>query len=559
MIEAGAAGFEPTKPGLGGRCNIQLCDAPNDCSDSIFKEVPAAQSVTLMTYCFVTSPVQMQRDDGGVNLPRPYGENFETDDALDDLINIRIDRMEKSRRRWGRLADRWIWKTVRNILPPSIILISVAVMAIPEQVNPSIAAISVGFITLFFIGPSLATSNYALKVGLHRLGARGRTRDERDSSIERILNTLTEARLHEYLRLSFLLTYSLLLWLADRYPTGDESRGLLLVSSILAGSIALAHSVLVESRTSTHFDDLPFLVHHAPSQHKSTLQNPLTEILMAHLDPESIQRFNQWEQSVTPFVSTQKTPNQAIEHILNLVHLRGQKMLTQNQLIDEFGKLIGPTNVDSKITHNPHLDLPTLSRLMGHTRAWQSDLFRQVNRLQFGLMDHNESIAGHSWRLDASLPLRCGDSRGDLFVMVNNLGSHETPIELEVHVPDGQPSRQIFRLTPTPVTPPNHPLPIFSNDEEDVVTWLSNLMGAAHVLWLSVAWVDEIEGRQPVRITIRHVDGHTISSDTLWTEVQPRSSGGDSLRRRMGVARTVARRWQNQALSHMDATKFIAP
>jgi len=501
----------------------------------------------------------MQRDDGGVNLPRPYGENFETDDALEDLINIRIDRMEKSRRRWGRLADRWIWKTVRNILPPSIILISVAVMAIPEQVNPSIAAISAGVITLFFIGPSCATSNYALKVGLHRLGARGRTRDERDSSIERILNTLTEARLHEYLRLSFLLTYSLLLWLADRYPTGDESRGLLLVSSILAGSIALAHSVLVESRTSTHFDDLPFLVHHAPSQHKSTLQNPLTEILMAHLDPESTRRFNQWEQSVTPFVSAQKTPNQAIEHILNLVHLRGQKMLTQNQLIDEFGKLIGPTNVDSIITHNPHLDLPTLSRLMGHTRAWQSDLFRQVNRLQFGLMDHNESIAGHSWRLDASLPLRCGESRGDLFVMVNNLGSHETPIELEVHVPDGQPSRQIFKLTPTPVTPPNHPLPIYSNDEEDVVTWLSNLMGAAHVLWLSVAWVDEIEGRQPVRITIRHVDGHTISSDTLWTEVQPRSSGGDSLRRRMGVARTVARRWQNQALSHMDTSKFIAP
>jgi hypothetical protein len=512
-----------------------------------------------MTYCIVTSHGQMQRDDGGVNLPRPYGENFETDDALEDLINIRIDRMEKSRRRWGRLADTWIWKTVRNILPPSIILISVAVMAIPEQVNPSIAAISVGAITLFFIGPSLATSNYALKVGLHRLGARGRTRDERDSSIERILNTLTEARLHEHLRLSFLLTYSLLLWLADRYPTGDESRGLLLVSSILAGSISLAHSVLVESRTSTHFDDLPFLVHHAPSQHKSTLQNPLTEILMAHLDPESAHRFNQWKQSVTPFVSTQKTPNQAIEHILNLVHLRGQKMLTQNQLIDEFGKLIGQANVDSKITHNPHLDLPTLSRLMGHTRAWQSDLFRQVNRLQFGLMDHNESIAGHSWRLDASLPLRCGDSRGDLFVMVNNLGSHETPIELEVHVPDGQPSRQIFKLTPTPVTPPNHPLPIHSNDEEDVVTWLSNLMGAAHVLWLSVAWVDEIEGRQPVRITIRHVDGHTISSDTLWTEVQPRSSGGDSLRRRMGVARTVARRWQNQALSHMDASKFIAP
>ncbi len=501
----------------------------------------------------------MRRDDGGVNLPRPYGENFKTDDALEDLINIRLDRMEKSRRFWGRLADTWIWRLVRNILPPMTILISVAVMAIPDKVNPSIAAICIGTITLLFIAPSVVTSHFALRVGLHRLGARGRTRDERDSSIERILNTLTEARLHENLRLSFLLTYALLLWLADRYPTGDESRGLLLVSSILAASIALAHSVLVERRTPRHFDDLPFLVHHAPSQHKSTLQDPLTEILIAHLDPESTQRFNQWKQSITPIISAKNPPNQAIEHILNLVHLRGQKVLTHHQLLDEFGKLVGPENVDSSIVLNPHLDLPTLSRLMGHTRAWQSDLFRQMNRLQFGLMDHNQSLAGHSWRMDASLPLRCGESRGDLFVMVNNLGSQEAPIELEVHVPDGQPSRQIFRLTPKPVTPPNHPLPMWSNDEEDVVTWLSHLMGAAHVLWLSVAWADEIEGRQPVRITIRHVDGHTISSDTLWTEVQPRSSGGESLRRRMGIARTVARRWQNQALSHMDGSKLIAP
>ena len=141
-------------------------------------------------------------------------------------------------------------------------------------------------------------------------------------------------------------------------------------------------------------------------------------------------------------------------------------------------------------------------------------------------MDHNESIARSSWRMDASLPLHCAESRGDLFVMVNNLSTKKVPIELEVHVPDGQPSRQTFRLTPDPLAPPNHPLPMWSNDEEDVVTWLSNLVGSAHVLWLSLAWDEHIEGRRPVRITIRHIDGHTIGSDTLWTEVSVRSSGG---------------------------------
>ena len=36
----------------------------------------------------------MSRDDGGVILPRPYGEAFDDDDALADLIAKRLNRME---------------------------------------------------------------------------------------------------------------------------------------------------------------------------------------------------------------------------------------------------------------------------------------------------------------------------------------------------------------------------------------------------------------------------------------------------------------------------------
>ena len=35
-----------------------------------------------MTYATLTAPVPMRRDDGGVNLPRPYGEAFEADEGL---------------------------------------------------------------------------------------------------------------------------------------------------------------------------------------------------------------------------------------------------------------------------------------------------------------------------------------------------------------------------------------------------------------------------------------------------------------------------------------------
>ena len=82
----------------------------------------------------------------------------------------------------------------------------------------------------------------------------------------------------------------------------------------------------------------------------------------------------------------------------------------------------------------------------------------------------------------------------------------------------------------------------------DVVSWQSKLVDAAHLLWLGIAWADEIEGRRPVGLTLRHVDGRTIRSDTLWTYVHPRSGRGESMRRRMEQARNLAQRWRSQAV-----------
>ena len=79
----------------------------------------------------------MARDDGGVILPRPYGEAFDDDDALEDLIANRLNRMEKGRRFWGRLANTWSWTFVRNLIPTIAIFTAVAVMAAPNTVEPS--------------------------------------------------------------------------------------------------------------------------------------------------------------------------------------------------------------------------------------------------------------------------------------------------------------------------------------------------------------------------------------------------------------------------------------
>ena len=112
----------------------------------------------------------MARDDGGVILPRPYGEAFDDDDGLEDLIANRLNRMEKGRRFWGRLTDTWLLTLARHLIPMVAIFTSVAVMALPEEVNPSIAAYVSGAIILLFIGPSVISSNFSLWVGLGQTG-----------------------------------------------------------------------------------------------------------------------------------------------------------------------------------------------------------------------------------------------------------------------------------------------------------------------------------------------------------------------------------------------------
>ncbi len=120
----------------------------------------------LMTYQTLTSFVPMRRDDGGVNLPRPYGEGFDLVDGLDELIDNRLERMERARRFWGRLSDKWVWGLFRNLIPPLMIITTIAVMSLTEKFNPSLASMISVILTTIFVIPYVITRNLALWFGM---------------------------------------------------------------------------------------------------------------------------------------------------------------------------------------------------------------------------------------------------------------------------------------------------------------------------------------------------------------------------------------------------------
>ena len=477
--------------------------------------------------------------------------NFAVGGDVEERLAARLARRQSMRHAWGRFADTRPMRFARQALPFALIVSTVMAMAFPVQIDEISIAATFAFAILVLQTPSVAAAGYAYLVGKDQLrkGTRGGRHHEARPGAERIENTLKEAFIHEGLRIGNLLSVSGLLAISAMFEDGNEIRGALLLGGVLLGSVNVVHTLLQERQRPRHAHHLPFLQLHAPSQHEAQLNYLLTELLEAHLDPESAMLFEAWKSDFEAVLQSGARPGISLERFLHLLHLEGEDLIRREVTLREMAEFIRPDLLQPFLHENPHLRLHTMLRLMGHTRAWQRGLFRLLDRLQYDLMDHTEAIANADWRLDLSLPDRCSNSQGDLFLLVNNLGSIDAPVELEIQVPEGQPARQTFRLTPRAVQSPSWSLPLHADAQDDVIHWLSRLTDAGSALWVGLAWEEGVKGRRPVSVTLREVDGKTIQSVTAWTEVARRSSGSESVMRRMQFAQALGRSWHIEAIA----------
>ena len=494
-----------------------------------------------------------------LEIPDPDGNNI----PLDEFEENEEINTDKLRNISVNFSSSLPIKLLRLLLGPIMIFCLIVLMVFSEQVETN----EIGIVMIIFPSIVLLPSWYAAEkqfaTAENDFGDNNKNTDKLSLNsfpgAERILSMIRENRLNERIRLVTFSSVGILVLLHDNFEEGSPGNVLILMTSLILLSIGVAQTIRLErsiQMRSTEFKYLPF---HAPTQHSSQMHTVLSDLIEAHMDPDSASQWSAWLDELKPSIRNKLPASLARERIVQAVYLSnmtgedGTNAWKLNNILTSIvrremrDRIMQQEPVSSEFEDNSSsggkplpFNITTLNRLLEHTEAWQPGLFRIIRRVRNDILSGNVSLTDSEWRMDHDLPLTCSDGQGDLFLMIHNFGETEETVEVEVVVPDGLPISQTFRVTPqpTPSLPAAIPLNTMSMTET-LADRLSILMERGLVLWIGIAWPPKSRGQHPVQIHLRKEGGETISSVVLSTDVLQRSSGSGSTQVRMRRASSL--------------------
>jgi hypothetical protein len=352
----------------------------------------------------------------------------------------------------------------------------------------------------------------------HRLQLRieGFKSKEAYPGVERILNTLHERILRERVRLFSAILSALSLFAVWEIETGYVLGQILVSFSVILGFISWLNTFYLEGSIPMRSNKFPLLSLHAPTLHESVLNRVLTDVLVAHLDPETAGSWDDWTMLLEEKVRDGHSPSAALEHMLTALHLNDRGLLTSEEMMSSIREVYKISALDKLTDTTAKINIVSIQSLLAHTRAWQPGLFRLIDRLHDASKNGELTLSENKWRTDLDLPPRSSDGQSDLFVMVHNGGDSDMTIEVEIVTAHGEPEVQTLRV------------PCKRTRIKEVVT-LDGLLDSALVLWIGLAWPSTVSGPHPVQVTINGDDGNTLSSTivqtTLTSSLHPESAG----------------------------------
>ena len=524
---AGAAGFEPAAPGLGGQCIIQaMLHARPPQSLPLKKSSEEKRPFgPPIVRCHEAPWAARSHMEGPLSpLPTPYGEESGFGAKNERALSRMIARRDAGRRFWTWLSSIRTTSEIRLTLP-AIATVSCAVLLVGWE--HSSIEVSIGLFTVISIlyVPTNMASWFSSMVARDRLSLTVEGHKSKGSypGSERIISTLRDRVIRERLRLISAILGAASLYVVLRLNPGTVLAPSLMASGAFFGTVCILNSLRLEGSMPMRSNDFTLLSLHAPTLHDSILKSVLTDSLKAHLDPETSDLWDEWMDSLEFSVRTGQTPRTAVEHVLQSIHWEQRGIIDRNRLISEVKTVFKIAATDSLFDSSNKFNASSLSKLLAHTRAWEPGLFRLLDRL-------HDSVAGpqgedfEKWRLDLDLPPRCSEGQGELFVMLHNHTGEAKTVELDIIVAKGEPAFQSLRLS-APTTP--HPS-MSSGDQVDKISKLVTMLERAVVLWIGIAWPDSESGPHPVQVTLKGESGETLSSmvvqTSLTTGVNPESA-----------------------------------
>lgn len=489
-------------------------------------------------------------------LPDPYGHGFVRAENPVERTMEKWLQQERLRLRFGLLARHPGMLFLRMLFGASV-----AVVALLSVLTPTFAPANPGYVILIWSLPFLFGTVPPLLAGesmWQSIQARISLREIDDKAtsgklslrsqpgMDRILEGLTDVRRHNTVNIMLALSAVFLLGLGTVIREDSLVWNLSFLVSMTLGFAHTFHSYFTSDTVRQMGDEMPCLVHHAPTHHPTQLGSILGELIVLHLDPDLYLDWLEWLTDFRKSVLSGYDKDQSWERVLYILHLNAKGDLSDAVAKQELTEFIRPDAIhDILLDSEAKFNWRSLQRLLAHARVWQPSAFRLLERLQLDLLSGSPMMLRSPWRMDVAIDPECDEGTGHLFIALNNQTFEQTVARIEVVCPGGEPFARDHRFELKACPPPRKAVQLNAEGEDDALDWVPRYLQQGVVLWLGVAWPENQEGDRYVQVILRDESGVVIESRVLRTVVKRRTS---SHTRNKNKNLERARTWANRPL-----------
>ena len=476
-----------------------------------------------------------EASDASTLLPDPYGQGFaRVENPLERTIE-KWQRQEMMRLRFGNVARHSATMGIRLLFGASV-----AIVALLSVIFPNFAPANPGYVALFWVLPLLVGTVPPLlagesmwqaiqaRISLREIddhGHGGKLSLRSQPGMDRILEGLTDVRRHNTVNILLALSAVTLLGLGTTLQQDSLVWNLSFLVAMTLGFAHSFHSFFTSDSVRQQGDQMPCLVHHAPTHHPTQLGSILGELIVLHLDPDLYLDWRAWLDDFRKSVLPGYDKDQSWERVLYILHLNAKGDLSDSIALSELTEFIRPDAInDVLLDEEAKFNWRSLQRLLAHARVWQPSAFRLLERLQLDLLSGTPSMLRSPWRMDVALDPECDEGTGHLFIALNNQTFNQAVARIEVVCPGGEPFARDHRFDLQACPPPRQAVSLNSEGEDDALDWVPRYLQQGVVLWLGVAWPPNEQSERYVQVILRDEGGVVIESHVLRTIVKRKSS-----------------------------------
>ena len=418
---------------------------------------------------------------GEALLPNPYGSGFEEQEAhwVDGLL-VRSNLREKTRLQWGRFVQNQFFSVWRNSGPVLLSLLYLFPLFIEMQTTLRIWLIC--FAALFVTLPRLPTiitleNTWKSAVDHLELIRRDEAHEAVRPGASRMLEELDDRRNVAKLHLNLGLLAFFCAIVALLQPEISLGPRLLLISASVTELILAIQPIIL--RNWGLFPDLkyPMLSIYKPCQRDMNLAYPLTDLMEAYLDPWTKRTWRNWKnefQNEIRIGRAIKSPEDALERLLLLEHLRLRKQLSSEEVDLQKKTFLSETN------EIKNLDIEYfLLHLYGQCQG----LFHLVDGMVEELSTDNPES---DWSLDSKIHRH--DYGADVFIRITNYSDSKEMVKLTITTPNAVPREQVSTLEINSTKLENKQYPLNDPLNENVIDSMTQLTNDSEIFWMSVSW-----------------------------------------------------------------------